>query len=89
MWEPIFTSKFRKDVKRLDRRGKRLSKLSDLIDFLKGHGDAPEYCRPHNLSGDWDGYRECHIEPDWLAVYTVEQETVTFHRTGTHSDLFR
>ena len=89
MRQPYFTNKFKKDVKRQDKRGKSLSKLSDLIDHICAHGDARESNRPHNLAGDWMGYRECHIEPDWLLIFTVEEEAVTFYRTGTHSDLFR
>ncbi len=57
-------------------------------DIKRQNGDAPQICRPHNLSGNWNGYRECHIEPDWLLIYTVEEEAVTFYRTGTHSNLF-
>ncbi len=89
MLEPVLTTRFRKDVKRQKKRGKEREKLEALIGHICEHGDAPKGTRPHNLVGDWNGYRECHIEPDWLLIFTVEAETVTFHRTGTHSDLFR
>ena len=44
--------------------------------------------RDHKLAGDWQGFRECHIEPDWLLIYRVEGDEITFVRVGTHSDLF-
>ena len=89
MRRPCFTNRFKKDVKRQGRRGKTLARFSELIDFICESGAAPEKYKPHNLTADWRGYRECHIEPDWLLIFTVEKETVTFYRTGTHSDLFR
>lgn len=51
-------------------------------------GDPPAKCHPHDLVGNWINYRECHIEPDWLLIYVVAEESVVFHRTGTHADLF-
>lgn len=89
MREPVITIRFKKDAKRQKKRGKQRAKLEALIQYICAHGDAPEDCRSHNLVRDWKGYRECHIEPDWLLIFTVEDETVTFHRNGTHADLFR
>jgi mRNA interferase YafQ len=66
-----------------------MDKIRSVIDYICEYGDAPEECRPHNLVSNWSGYRECHIEPDWLLIYVVESEMVSFYRTGTHSDLFR
>ncbi|MCD6535284.1 MAG: type II toxin-antitoxin system YafQ family toxin [Deltaproteobacteria bacterium] len=88
MRQPEFTNRFKKDLKRQQKRGKKPHKLEFIIDELCREGEAPKNCRPHNLSGDWVGYKECHIEPDWLLIYTVNEETVIFYRTGTHSDLF-
>ncbi|MEM7299456.1 MAG: type II toxin-antitoxin system YafQ family toxin [Pseudomonadota bacterium] len=89
MRQAYFTNRFKKDVKRQNKRRKNLSKLSDLIDHVCEFGDAPDHCKPRNLVGNWAGYRECHIESDWLLIFTIEDDTATFHRTGTHSDLFR
>ncbi len=89
MWIPIFTTRFKKDIKRQKKRGKKREALEIVLEHICATGDAPMTCRPHNLVGNWMGYRECHIEADWLLIFTVEDETVTFHRTGTHSDLFR
>jgi mRNA interferase YafQ len=88
MRKPQFTNRFKKDLKKQKKRGKHPHKLEFIINTICETGDAPSDCRPHNLSGDWSGYRECHIQPDWLLIYTVDDETVTFYRTGTHSDLF-
>ena len=83
-----FTTRFKKDLNRQKKRGKKLESLKHIIKEICSNGEAPQTCRPHNLSGNWSGHSECHIESDWLLIYTVEEETVTFYRTGTHSDLF-
>jgi mRNA interferase YafQ len=88
MRQPQFTNRFKKDLKRQKKLGKTPHKLEHIIHAICVSGDAPQDCRPHILSGNWSGYWECHIEPDWLLIYSVEEETATFYRTGTHSDLF-
>jgi mRNA interferase YafQ len=85
------TNQFKKDVKRAEKRGKDLSKLKAALDLLiDGEPLPPEY-RDHPLRGDFTGSRDCHIEPDWLLIYTLTEKGghVRFERTGTHSDLFR
>jgi mRNA interferase YafQ len=85
------TSQFKKDVKLAGKRGKDLTKLRAVLDILiEGDPLPPEY-KDHPLRGNFLGSRDCHIEPDWLLIYTLaEQDThVRFERTGTHSDLFR
>jgi mRNA interferase YafQ len=89
MRTPTFLNRFRKDLQRQKKRGKKPEKITNIIDYICKNGDAPPRCRPHNLVGNWSGYRECHIEPDWLLIFQVFDETVTFFATGTHSDLFR
>ena len=81
-------NRFKKNLKLQHKRGKSIHKLEDITVFILENGDAPEHCRPHDLVGNWVGYRECHIEPDWLLVYTVTDELVTLYRTGTHADIF-
>ncbi|MDO8519368.1 MAG: type II toxin-antitoxin system YafQ family toxin [Deltaproteobacteria bacterium] len=82
-------NQFKKDVKRAARRGLDLSRLKQALDALiEGHPLAPEY-RDHPLHGNWSGSRDCHIGPDWVLIYTLENNHVRFERTGTHSDLFR
>ena len=85
------TSQFRKDVRRAERRGKDMAKLKAMLErLMDGEPLPPEY-RDHPLRGDFAGSRDCHIESDWVLIYTLtEQGTqVRFERTGTHSDLFR
>jgi mRNA interferase YafQ len=85
------TNQFKKDVKRAERRGKDMAKLKALLERLIDGEPLPPECRDHPLRGDFSGSRDCHIESDWVLIYTLsEQDThVRFERTGTHSDLFR
>lgn len=84
------TSKFQKDVKRVQRRGYDLSLLTNVIKTLADGGSLPEKNRDHSLSGDYAGCRECHIAPDWLLIYELSAGDLILYltRTGTHSDLF-
>ena len=82
------TTAFRRDLKRLRKRRKNLQKLLDIVRILARDGGLEEKYRPHTLSGDWKPCWECHIEPDWLLVYQVTEDTVALFRTGTHADLF-
>jgi mRNA interferase YafQ len=85
------TSQFKKDVKRADKSGKDMAQLKAVLEMLiDGEPLAPEY-KDHPLRGNFAGSRDCHIEPDWVLIYTLtEKDThVRFERTGTHSDLFR
>ena len=84
----ITTNQFEKDVKLSHKRGKKLNKLKDVIDRLAAGQPLPFRHKPHKLSGNWDPYWECHIEPDWLLIYLVEKDSITFVRTGSHADLF-
>ncbi len=83
-----YTTRFKKDLKRQKKRGKNLEALKLIISEICNTGDAPQTCFPHNLTGNWIGHRECHIESDWLLIYSVTEKTVILYRTGTHSDLF-
>lgn len=84
------TSQFKKDYKLAKRRGLNLSLLKEIISLLANGEQLDEKYRDHDLSGDWKGHRECHIQPDWLLVYRIEDDVLilTLSRTGTHSDLF-
>jgi mRNA interferase YafQ len=82
------TSQFKKDIKRLQKRGKDLAKIKVVIDLLLAQKPLPEKNRDHHLGGNWAGHRDCHIEPDWLLIYKVLDDEVRLERTGTHSDLF-
>jgi mRNA interferase YafQ len=89
MRQIAFKSSFRKDLKRMLKRGVTPSKLQTVIEDLRNDVPLPTKYRPHQLSGEWRGFMECHIEPDWLLIYDQSSDnTLTLHRTGTHSDLF-
>jgi len=85
------TSQFRKDVKRAEKRGKDLAKLKAVLDLLIEGQPLPPQVRDHPLRGNFAGSRDCHIEPDWVLIYTLAHSDthVRFERTGTHNDLFR
>jgi mRNA interferase YafQ len=85
----ISSNRFRRDLKRVKKRGYDLRKLGAVIDLLAAGTPLPERCRPHRLIGDYGGMWECHVEPDWLLVYVVSEELVELAATGTHADLFR
>ncbi|MEE0211118.1 MAG: type II toxin-antitoxin system YafQ family toxin [Negativibacillus sp.] len=84
------TSKFQKDLKRIQKRGFDLSLLTAVIKKLAAGEPLPEKNRDHLLSGNFSGCRECHIAPDWLLIYELDGENLFLYltRTGTHSDLF-
>ncbi|MBQ3592912.1 MAG: type II toxin-antitoxin system YafQ family toxin [Clostridia bacterium] len=84
------TTKFQKDLKRIEKRGYNISLLTEVIKMLAGGEQLPEKNKDHNLSGDYAGCRECHITPDWLLIYEITDDELILYltRTGTHSDLF-
>lgn len=84
------TTQFKKDYKRAMKRGLKIELLEKVVELLAMGEALPEKNRDHELSGNWAGHRECHIQPDWLLVYRIEDDVLvlTLARTGTHSDLF-
>lgn len=84
------TAKFQKDLKRAQRRGYDISLLTDVIKKLAKGEPLPAKNRDHALVGNYTGCRECHITPDWLLVYEIDNGAIILYltRTGTHSDLF-
>lgn len=91
MLELVTTSQFRKDYKRIKKRGYDLSLLESVIHILLMEKPLARHHRDHALTGDYAGFRECHIQPDWLLIYTIDRGSLllTASRTGTHADLFR
>ena len=89
MLTPSYAKQFERDIKLMRKRGKDLEKLKPVIRrLIAGEPlDAPH--RDHKLIGNWQGRRECHIEPDWLLIYKLESERIVFERTVSHSDLFQ
>ena len=88
MLELNVSSSFKKDRRRCIKRGYNMTLLSAVIDTLLIPTTLPEEKKDHALTGDWVGFRECHILPDWLLIYRVEGNNLYLTRTGTHSDLF-
>ena len=88
--EIVQTTQFKKDYKLALKRHLNLDALDDIIRALSRGKSLPEKNKDHALSGDWAGHRECHILPDWLLIYRIENDilVLTLARTGTHSDLF-
>jgi len=90
MLDVYATSRFKKDLKAMMKRGAQASLLWHVVSLLRDQSPLPEKYRDHALSGAFAGFRECHILPDWLLIYCIEESrlTLTLTRTGTHSDLF-
>ena len=84
------TTQFKKDYKLAKRRNLNLDLLKNIVTKLANGEPLDDKHHDHALSGDWIGHRECHILPDWLLVYRIEDDVLvlTLTRTGTHSDLF-
>ena len=82
------TTAFKKDLKRITRRGYDRDLLDAVVDLLRDGQSLPPARRDHPLKGEWKGWRECHVEPDWLLIYETNDDQVLLARTGTHADLF-
>ena len=86
-----FTTTYKKSYKIMKKRGLDLSLLDDVVDTLRQGKQLDAKYRDHGLNGKFKGFRECHIKPDWLLVYLIENDilTLTLVDTGTHSDIFK
>ena len=84
------SKRYRRELKAVLLRGKDESKLEEVIDILASGEKLPPRYKDHTLSGQWKGYRECHIEPNWLLVYRIHDDVLVLAlmSTGTHSDIF-
>lgn len=82
------TTQFARDVKRMRKRGKELAKLQEVVRLLAEGVSLPPKFRDHPLAGPWQESRDCHVEPDWLLIYTASSNSLRLERTGTHADLF-
>lgn len=88
MLEIIYSGQFKRDVKRMTKRKKDMSKLKTVIDLLVNEQNIPASLKDHSLVGNWKPRRELHIESDWLLIYKIENASIIFDRTGSHSDIF-
>ena len=90
-YEVKFTNQFKRDLKLAKKQNKGLDELFEVVSILADGGTLDARYRDHDLSGNYKGTRECHIEPDWLLVYEIRDEVLVLmlYRLGTHSELFK
>jgi mRNA interferase YafQ len=90
MLDVVLSNRFKRDLKLAAKRGYDLGLLDEIVEKLANRETLPEKNRDHGLTGDYIGFRECHIQPDWLLVYRIDEDELFLFlsRTGTHSDLF-
>lgn len=89
IYEIILTGRFKKSLKRAKKRGLDISLLEEVVDMLQNDIKLEDKYRDHELKGNFKGFRECHIQPDWLLMYLKEEDvlTLTLVDTGSHADL--
>ena len=85
---PTYTKQFEKDLKKMKKRGKALSKIKKVLRKLVNEERLEANFKDHKLVGNYKGRRECHLESDWLLIYQLIDAEIIFERTGSHSDLF-
>ena len=79
-----YTGQFKRDLKKAKKRGQDMQKVKEPIRLLIAEESLPPVYRDHPLTGNWCGYRDLHIEPDWLLIYRVSKKVIRFERTGSH-----
>ena len=89
-YEIVFTNRYKREYRLMEKRGEKMRLLDETIDLLSAGIPLPVKYRDHALTGEYAGARECHIKPDWLLIYQIENNLLilTLLRTGSHSDLF-
>lgn len=88
MLKASYTTRFKRDLKRVKRRGKDTDKIKAVMSMLIDEEKLEDNYRDHVLVGSYLGRRECHIEPNWLLIYKLDNDEIIFERTGSHADLF-
>ena len=88
MLEVITTKTFERDYAKMVRQGKKLEKINFVISCLKEGSKLDLKYRDHKLTGIYKGWRDCHVESDWLLIYRISKNILILERTGTHSELF-
>ncbi|MCI5165101.1 MAG: type II toxin-antitoxin system YafQ family toxin [Candidatus Electrothrix sp. GM3_4] len=84
-----YTTRFKRDFKRIRKQHKNLSKLQAVIELLVDEKTLDSRYKDHRLIGNWANHRECHIEPDWLPIYRITDNNLYIERTGSHTELFK
>ncbi|MCI5560511.1 MAG: type II toxin-antitoxin system YafQ family toxin [Phocaeicola sp.] len=90
MYEIIYTTRFRRSFKKCIKRGLNPADFEQAVRLLQASGKLPAEYRPHKLSGKYNGYWECHLQPDWLLIWLQDDHQLILQLidTGTHADLF-
>ncbi len=90
MYKIVYTNRMKKDAKRMQKRGKDMNKLVNVLSLLAYGNPLPVQYKDHSLTGNLHDFRECHIEPDWLLIYQIYEDTLVLSATatGSHADLF-
>ncbi len=90
MYKIVYTNRMKKDAKSMKKRGKDMDKLVNVLSLLASGVPLPAQYRDHSLTGNLHDFRECHIEPDWLLLYQIYEDTLILSATatGSHADLF-
>ena len=86
--KPRTTSRFEKDYKKALKSGRDMNKLKNVMKMIISEEALPRELRDHKLIGNYQGRRECHLAGNWLLIYKLEDDSVIFERTGSHSELF-
>lgn len=86
---PGYQKKFKKDIKKLKKQGKKIEKLKTIMHSLIHEQPLDKKYLNHPLEGEYKDCMECHIEPDWLLIYMIKKDIILFIRTGSHSELFK
>ncbi len=84
-----FTSSFKKDWKALQKKHYPVAELEEILNILASGIEIPRKYKDHSLVGNWKGYRECHVQSNWLIIYQMTETSVIFIATGSHDDLFK
>ncbi|KAF1080332.1 MAG: YafQ toxin protein [Candidatus Rifleibacterium amylolyticum] len=87
MLKAQYGSKFKKDYKKAGKQGRNIATLKNVMIRLQQEEKLESRFRDHDLIGNWKGCRECHLGPDWLLIYRIEDDTIVFIRTGSHSEI--
>lgn len=90
MYKIVYTNRMKKDARLMKKRGKNMAKLIDVLSLLSSGEPLPVQYKDHALTGNFQDFRECHIEPDWLLMYQIYEEMLILSATatGSHADLF-
>lgn len=90
MYKIVYTNRMKKDVKLMKKRGKDIGKLTNVLSLLASGEPLPVQYKDHSLSGNLRDFRGCHLEPDWLLMYQIYEDTLILSATatGSHVDLF-